>query len=86
MMVEQNKCIFYMMIFDITCNSIEKEFDRDHINNKKILKAKRQYNGDDGTNCYDKEITKLGSNHTCLEAIYIDFFKKKMNNFICGCF
>ena len=41
MMVEQNKCIFYMMIFEITCNRIEKEFDRDHINNKKLLKAKK---------------------------------------------
>ena len=74
MMVEQSKCIFYMMIFKITCNSIEKEFDRNHINNKKILKAKKQYNVDDGKNFYDKEITKLGSDHTCLNAIYIDFF------------
>ena len=40
---------------------------------KNILKTKLKSYGDEVTDFYDKEITKVGSDHTCLAVISLDF-------------
>ena len=40
--------------------------------NKKFLKIKIKFHGDEGTDFYDKEIPKVASNHTCLAVFSLD--------------
>ena len=47
----------------------------------KVLKTKIKSHSDEVADCYDKEIPKLDSNHTCLAVIsqedyYLSFFKE----------
>ena len=48
---------------------IKKEFDRELVYNKKILKTNVKFYGDGVTGFYNKEIPKVDSNHTCLAVI-----------------
>ena len=51
---------------------IKKEYDSDPVYNKEYLKTKVNSHGDEVTDFYDKEIPKVGSNHTCLAVISLD--------------
>ena len=42
---------------------IKKEFDSEPIYNKNIFKAKIKSHGDEVTDCYDKEVPMVDSNH-----------------------
>ena len=53
-------------------SDIKKEFDSESANNKYFLKTKINSYGDEATDFYDKEMHKVGSNHTCLAAINLD--------------
>ena len=48
---------------------------------KEFLKIKIKSHGDEVTDFYDKEISKVGSNHTCLAVIGLDSALKKDDNF-----
>ena len=52
---------------------MKKEFNSEPIYNKKFLKTKIKYYGDEATDFHDKEIPKVGCNYTCLAVILIDF-------------
>ena len=57
------------VIWDKFSANITKEFDRECAYDKKFLQTKIKSHGDKVRNFYDKEITKMGSNHTCLAVI-----------------
>ena len=48
---------------------------------KEFLKIKIKFHGDEVTDFYDKEISKVDSNHTCLAVIGLDSALKKDDNF-----
>ena len=56
---------------------MKKEFDSKPIYNNIFLKTKINFYGDGATNFHDKEITKVGSNYSCLGITLINFFLKK---------
>ena len=56
---------------------MKKEFESEGIYYKEFLKTKIKYYGDEATDFYDKEITKVDSKYTCLAVTLIDFVLKK---------
>ena len=60
---------------------IRKEFDTEPVCNKNFRKTKLKSHGDEVTNFYDKQIPKVGSNHTCLAVITLDSALKKDDNY-----
>ena len=67
----------YNTIWDEVSADIKREFDSEPVYNKEYLKTKIKSHGDEVTDFYDKEIFKVGSNHTCLVVISLDFVLKK---------
>ena len=59
---------------------MKKEFDSEPVHNKEFLKTKIRSHSDEVTDSYDKEIPKIGSNHTCLALISLDSALKKDEN------
>ena len=59
---------------------MKKEFDSEPVHNKEFLKTKIRSHSDEVTDSYDKEIPKMGSNHTCLALISLDSALKKDEN------
>ena len=59
---------------------MKKEFDSEPFQNKEFLKTKIKSHSDEVTDSYDKEIPKMGSNHTCLAQISLDSALKKDEN------
>ena len=53
----------------------------DPVYNREYLKAKIKSTGDEATDFYDKNISKVGSNHTCLAVISLDSALKKDDNY-----
>ena len=49
--------------------------------NREYLKAKIKSTGNEATDFYDKNISKVGSNHTCLTVISLDSALKKDDNY-----
>ena len=62
-------------------NDIKKEFDSELVSNKNYLKTKIESHGDEVTDFYDKKISKLHSNHTCLAVISMDSVLKKKDDY-----
>ena len=60
---------------------MKKEFDSKPISNKTFLKTKIKSYGDEATDFLDKEISKVGSNYSCLAAILINFILRKEENY-----
>ena len=56
---------------------IKKEFDNEPVHNKEYLKPKMKSHGEEVKDFYDKEISKVDPNHTCLAVISLDFVHKK---------
>ena len=50
------------------------------------MKTKIKSYGDEATVFHDKEVPKVGSNHTCLAIISLDSTLKKMKTIVCKCF
>ena len=59
---------------------MKKQFDSEPFQNKEFLKTKIKSHSDEVTDSYDKEIPKMGSNHTCLALISLDSALKKDEN------
>ena len=60
---------------------IKKEFDIEPVYDKEFLKTKRKSHGVEVTYFYDKEVHRVGSNHTCLAVISLDSALKKDRNY-----
>ena len=71
----------YKIIWDKVSADIKKEFDRQPAYNKNFLKTKVKSHGDEVTDFYDKKISKVDSNHTCLAVIRLDSALKKDENY-----
>ena len=71
----------YNTIWDKVSADIKKEFDSEPVNNKNYLKTKMKSHGDEVTDFYDKKISKLDSNHTCLAVISLDSAFNKNDNY-----
>ena len=66
----QTKWMYFLIESDNKVNSyIRKEFDSKPVYNKKFLKTKIKSYGDEVTDFHDKEISKVGYDHTCLTVI-----------------
>ena len=69
-------------IWEIVSNSINKEFDSKPVYNRKYLKTKVKFNGDEiNTNFHDKGMMPKESSHiVCISVILIDsVFKIRQN-------
>ena len=62
----------YNTIWDKVSADIKKQFDSEPAYNKTFLKIKMKSNGDEVKDFYDKKISKIDSNHTCLAVISLD--------------
>ena len=62
----------YNTIWDKVSADIKKQFDSEPAYNKIFLKIKMKSNGDEVKDFYDKKISKIDSNHTCLAVISLD--------------
>ena len=54
-----------------------KKIDNEPVYNKEHLKTTIRSHGDEVTDFYDKEISKVDCNHSCLAVISLDFVLKK---------
>ena len=71
----------YNTICGIDTSDIKKGFNSEYVYNNLFLKTKIKSYGDKATNFPDKEMTKIGSSHTCLKVISIDSAFKKEKNY-----
>ena len=71
----------YNTTWDKVSTDIKKEFDSELVYIKNYQKTRIKSQGDEVTDFYDKKITKLDSNHTCLAAISLDSALKKDGNY-----
>ena len=71
----------YNTISDKVSADIKKEFDSEPVYNKNFLKTKIKSHGGEVTDCYDKKIPKVDSNHTCLSVISLDSALKKDDSY-----
>ena len=71
----------YNTIWDKVSADFKKQFDGESVYNKDFLKTKITSHSDKITDFYDKEIRKVGSNHTCLAVISLDSPLKKDDNY-----
>ena len=70
----------YNTIWDKVSVDIKYEFDSEPIYNKKKLKTKIKFYGDEAADFHDKEMPKTGSDYTCLAAITLYSALKKNEN------
>ena len=71
----------YNTIWDKVSADIKNELDSEPVYNKEFLKTKIKSYGDEVTDFYDKEIRKVGSNHSCLAVISLDSALKNDDNY-----
>ena len=67
----------YNIIWDKLRADRKKEFDSESVYNKEFLKIKIKSNGDKVTDCNDKKIPTIDSNHICSAVIGLNFSLKK---------
>ena len=70
----------YNTIWDKVSADKKKEFDNEPVYNKEFWKTKIKSHCDEATDFYDKKVTKVDSNHTCLAVISLDSGLKKDDN------
>ena len=68
-------------IWDKVSTDFKKEFDSKPVNNKKFLKTKIKFYGEQAIDFHDKEVPKIGSNCTCFAVISLDSAIKKEENY-----
>ena len=71
----------YNTIWDKVSADIKKEFDSEPVYNKRFLKTKIKSHGNEVTDFYHKQITKVDSNHTYLVVISLDSTLDKDGNY-----
>ena len=71
----------YNTIWDKLSADTQKEFDRNPVYNKKVLKTKIKSHGDNVSDSYDKKILKLDFNYAFLVVISLDSTLKKDDNY-----
>ena len=69
-----------LVTWDKVSAEIKKEFDSELVYDKKFLKTKIKFHGDEVTDFYDKKIPKVDSSHTCLAVTSLDSAHKKDEN------
>ena len=74
--LEKDNSIWHKVIADI-----KKEFDSVPAYNKNFLKTKIKSYGDEITDFYHKEISKVDSNYSCLAVISLDSALRKDENY-----
>ena len=68
-------------LWDNVSADVKKEFNSEPVYNKNYLKSKINYHADEVTDIYDKKISKLDSNLTCLAVISLDSALKKSDSY-----
>ena len=68
----------YNTILDKISADFKKEFDREPVYNKKLLKIIIKFHGD---KVVDEKIPTADTNHFCLKAISLDSVIKKCDNY-----
>ena len=91
MMDKPNICIFFIVdndllekynpIWDNVSADMKKKIDTEPVYYKEFLQTQIKSHGDEVTDFYDKEISKVGSNHTCLAVISLDSALKKVDQY-----
>lgn len=71
----------YNTICGIDTSDIKEGFNSEPVYNNLFLKTKIKSYGDKAINFPDKEMTKIGSSHTCLNVILIESAFKKEKNY-----
>ena len=67
----------YNNIWDKGSAYIKKEFGSEPVYNKKILRTKIKFYGDEATDFYNKEVSNADSDYTCSAVINVDSALKK---------
>ena len=68
-------------IWDKVSADIKKIIDSKPVHKKFFLKTKIKSDGDETIDFHYKEVPKVGSNHTCLAIISLDFVFEKDENY-----
>ena len=68
-------------LWDNVSADVKKEFNSEPVYNKNYVKPKIKSHVDEVTDIYDKKISKLDSNHTCLAVISLDSALKKSGSY-----
>ena len=71
----------YNTNWDKVSSDTKKEFDSKPVYNKDFWKPKIIYHGDEVADFYNKEIPKVGYNHTSLAVISLNSALKKDENY-----
>ena len=71
----------YNTTWDKVSSDIKKEFDSKPVYNKRFLKTNIKSYSDQATDFHDKEVPKVGSNHTCSTVICLVSVLKKNENY-----
>ena len=74
-----NKCY---TIWDEISADVTIKLKSKPVYNKKFLKTKTEFYGDEAKDFYDKEVPKLESSYTCLVVISLDSILKRDENII----
>ena len=85
MMDKLNGCIFWLDVFEkynTIWDKVSTYIYSEPIYNREFLKTKINSHGDEVTDFYEKEITKLDFNHTYLTVISLDSALKKIETII----
>ena len=71
----------YNTIWNKISSDIKKEFDSERADDKNFLKTEIKSYGDNTTDFYYKEMSKAGSDYTCLAVINVDSALKEDENY-----
>ena len=71
----------YNIILEKISADIKKEFDSTTVYYKKSLEIKRKSHGPEVTNFYNKNVSNVNSDHTCLAVINLDSSFKNDENY-----
>ena len=78
---DDDMLIKYIAIWGKFSSDLKKQFDSEPVYNKETSKTKIKSHGDEVIDFYDKQISKVDSNHTYLAVIGLDSALKKDGNY-----
>ena len=85
MLHKRSSCVDLIKKFNTIWDKVSADIKKNLIESlhtmNNLLKTKMKSIGDEVTDFYDKEIPKVGSNHTCLAVISWDSTLKKDGNY-----
>ena len=82
-LVEDDELLEKHTVWNKVSANIKNEFDSEPVYNKKFLKTKVKFHGDEVGDFYDKKIPKVHSNHACSAWVLLP---ETMRVIICMCF